>query len=379
MNGKGDARMRFELALSYLNEGDNAQAELWLEKAFAATVSTDFTFFQKRFSEIATSKDSAAQFTKKLVSLLAKELRGDNAIMAVNMLRQLADSGNVSALYEVGYAYYRGYGVEENDEKAFKLFCKAAEASLPKAVDIVADCYRCGIGIEEDEKKATEWETKAFLLYLDAANNGDVEAQYEMARHYEYGCGCEKDQTKTFEWLRKAAENGHPEAMYDVSECYRKGAGIGTDCEKALEWYVKSAVCGDDERLLVILAQEYCKGGKVQGVELEKDYNKAIKYAKLGIDRFDSARSFLCLGKCYYYGRGVEEDEGEAAKLFQKAAEKGEAEAQDLLGDCYKIGRGVDKDLSKAKEWYRKAAAQGNEDSKRSLEELENEDSSGGW
>lgn len=46
-------------------------------------------------------------------------------------------------------------------------------------------------------------------------------------------------------------------------------------------------------------------------------------------------------------------------KLFQQAAEAGDANAQYYLGECYEKGIDVKKNRQKAKEWYRKAAAQG--------------------
>lgn len=49
----------------------------------------------------------------------------------------------------------------------------------------------------------------------------------------------------------------------------------------------------------------------------------------------------------------------EAARIFQKVANQGNADAQNLLGICYKGGLGVAKDINKAEYWFRKAAEQG--------------------
>ena len=46
-------------------------------------------------------------------------------------------------------------------------------------------------------------------------------------------------------------------------------------------------------------------------------------------------------------------------KRFRKAAEKGDAEAQNNLGKCYAVGEGVPQDFVQALKWYRKAAEQG--------------------
>ena len=63
-------------------------------------------------------------------------------------------------------------------------------------------------------------------------------------------------------------------------------------------------------------------------------------------------------------------DLSEAVKWFRKAAEQGDASAQEGLGDCYRNGLGVPRDLSEAVKWYRKAARQGDEDAQTVLKEL---------
>ena len=60
-------------------------------------------------------------------------------------------------------------------------------------------------------------------------------------------------------------------------------------------------------------------------------------------------------------GHGVEKNETEALKWYQKAAEGGNHYAQANMGVFYQTGNcGVTKDLAKAVEWYDKAAKQGN-------------------
>ena len=60
------------------------------------------------------------------------------------------------------------------------------------------------------------------------------------------------------------------------------------------------------------------------------------------------------------FGQGVEKNETEALKWYQKAAEAGNAYAQASMGVFCQTGHcGVTKDFAKAAEWYRKAAEQG--------------------
>src|ERR1022692_1369702 len=68
------------------------------------------------------------------------------------------------------------------------------------------------------------------------------------------------------------------------------------------------------------------------------------------------------LGLAYENGQGVPKDEAQAVSWFRKAAEQGNADAQERLGEMYSYGQGgLAKDEAQAVSWYRKAAEQGNE------------------
>lgn len=77
------------------------------------------------------------------------------------------------------------------------------------------------------------------------------------------------------------------------------------------------------------------------------------------------------LGKCYYYGNGVETNYAEAAKWYRKAAEQGNADAQAALGNCYRDGIGVAKDENEAVKCLNKAIAQGHAGAREILEKID--------
>ena len=54
-------------------------------------------------------------------------------------------------------------------------------------------------------------------------------------------------------------------------------------------------------------------------------------------------------------------DWGKAAELYQKAADQGNAAAQNNLGYLYENGDGVPTDFAKAEQLYQKAADRGNQ------------------
>ncbi len=71
------------------------------------------------------------------------------------------------------------------------------------------------------------------------------------------------------------------------------------------------------------------------------------------------ARAQAVLGLIYYHGRGVKQDDTEAAKWFHLAADQDEPRAQFNLGVMHAEGQGVPQDYVEAIKWYRLAAEQG--------------------
>ncbi len=76
------------------------------------------------------------------------------------------------------------------------------------------------------------------------------------------------------------------------------------------------------------------------------------------------------LGECYSNGQGVEQDYGQAAQWYRKAADQGNAAAQAALGELYEVGQGVQRNAAEAAKWYRRAAEQGNARGQYSLAQL---------
>ena len=76
------------------------------------------------------------------------------------------------------------------------------------------------------------------------------------------------------------------------------------------------------------------------------------------------------LGRRYYVGEGVPQDDGEAVRWTRLAAEQGHAPAQYSLGLLYFRGRGVAGDDSAAARWYRAAAEQGHPPAQAALSSL---------
>lgn len=76
------------------------------------------------------------------------------------------------------------------------------------------------------------------------------------------------------------------------------------------------------------------------------------------------------LGALYDHGLGVTEDNTEAARWYEMAAQQGLPLAMRNLGNQYATGHGVPFDLEAAKQWYERAAAAGDQQSAALLNHL---------
>ena len=65
------------------------------------------------------------------------------------------------------------------------------------------------------------------------------------------------------------------------------------------------------------------------------------------------------LGKCCFYGIGMNRNYPQAARWFRLAAEQNHAKAQTALGMMYVQGLGLQRNYPMALKWFRKAAGQG--------------------
>jgi len=72
-------------------------------------------------------------------------------------------------------------------------------------------------------------------MLQQSANEGDAEAQYELADCYFHGNGVEKDEEKAFQLYEDAAKQGLIRAQCALGLCYFRGHGVEKNEKKAFE------------------------------------------------------------------------------------------------------------------------------------------------
>lgn len=124
-----------------------------------------------------------------------------------------AESGDVTAMYELGHAYNRGKGTDKDLEKAAYWYEKAVAGNNAKAQYDLGMMYAAGAGVSNDFNRAGQ-------LLEAAAKQGHARAQADYAMLL-YGLGPPemKDPIEAYAWLT-------------VIEKYAPGSQFKTSLEK---------------------------------------------------------------------------------------------------------------------------------------------------
>ncbi|MEO1200527.1 MAG: peptidoglycan-binding protein [Pseudomonadota bacterium] len=154
----------------------------------------------------------------------------------------------------------------------------------------------------------------------EAAEAGDVEAQFEVATRFMDGRGVTQDFAKAVAWYQAAAAQEFPPAQHRLASMYERGRGIERDPGMALLWYTRAADAGNRNAMHNLAVMN------AQGALGEPDYPSALHWFVEAADRGlrDSQFNVAIL---YARGLGIERDLVEAYKWLAIAAATGDTEA----------------------------------------------------
>ena len=141
-------------------------------------------------------------------------------------LMQKAKSGDVEAIYQLGYSYENGLGVQADKKKAIAFYKKAAQLGSDDAklslelIDLDDDLQRAKslsnkVVINKKIRGLTTVLTKSDLkAIIKDAKKGDKEALFALAVMYENGVSpLKQDDKKALLLFRKAAKAGSKKAL----------------------------------------------------------------------------------------------------------------------------------------------------------------------
>ncbi|MDO8605148.1 MAG: caspase family protein [Phaeospirillum sp.] len=243
----------------------------------------------------------------KAIALAVMVAIGVPTLAAAGQPPTLEDFLTPEEQFSNGLNYAIGKEVPKDEEKAARLFRKAAESGLAHAQHNLGVMYENGRGVPQDYAEAVKW-------YRKAADQGYATAQFNLGGMSYNGQGVPQDYAEAVRCYRKAADQGNAEAQYNLGIMYQSGQGVPQDYAEAVKWYRKAADQG----------------------------NAGAQYN---------------LGVMYKNGRGVPQDYAEAVKWYRKAADQGDAHAQARLAASYGAGLGVPQDFTWAYRWISLAAS----------------------
>jgi TPR repeat protein len=189
---------------------------------------------------------------------------------------------------------------------------------------------------------------RAFAVMLEAAEQGDSEAQFRVGVAYRRGRGVGSVALSVL-WLQRAVGQGHVFAGSQLGELYLLGRGLDRSPERA-EPLIRRAADDGYRRAQNTLGFMYEYGA---GVPI--DYSAAVQWYRRSAEQGDMNGRYN-LGRLYYDGLGVTRNRSEAFRWLAQAAEQGQKHALQKVVVMLRDGEGTPKDLLRAYSYCEAAA-----------------------
>lgn len=168
----------------------------------------------------------------------------------------------------------------------------------------------------------------------DAAQDGNMRAQFEIGAILTEGHVVEQDLAAAAAWYERSASQGFAPAQYRLGNLYENGQGVEKDLELARLWYQRAAEAGN-RMSMHNLASLYA-GGALD----EQNFGAAARWFEEAAARGLTDSQFN-LGMLYARGLGVEQSFENSYIWFSLAAESGDADAETARDD---VARSLDAD-----------------------------------
>ena len=303
-----------------------------------------------------------------------RELNEEEAPVAVEEIKKIAEKGNPKAETFLAYLYFDGKYIEQDYQKSYDLICDAESKGYVMASAYKAMFYVQGIIVNQDLDEAErliepaldippamymkgmiylsrDQEEEAVKWFKKAADNGDDNGLiYLGIAHLQGTGGVPLDPVKAFECFNKSAALGNAEAENMLGVCYQNGQGTEQDEEQALYWYQEAAK-HNDPNAQNNLANCYKNGM----LGLEVDLERAFEFYKKAAEQ-DNVDAMFEVAE-YYDANYLTAQK--SVEWYQKAADAGHGDAMFELAQKYENGWNVKQDSAKAQEYYSKAVEAG--------------------
>ena len=296
---------------------------------------------------IPAAEEGEIQSMCRLFEYYSEEVKDEEAAdywkrTAVIALDDAAPEGNPVAMRLKSLGLSNGDLYEKDENLAFDLMQEAADLGDILAQYFLGQYYCHGTGVPIDRERA-------FNIFSEMANRGLAMAERCIGCCYRRGLYVPRNYQQSFEWYMKAAKRRHWQACFYIGYYYERGLYVAQSLKTANEWYLIAAEEGDKD------AQRKLGENYFYGSGIEKSLSEAKKWSVKAAEQGDTGAYFRAAYLCAQLIDGVTEYD-KAVKWYSALAEKGHAASCNNLGILYEYGHGVSIDKEKAAELYLKAA-----------------------
>ncbi|MEG8946269.1 tetratricopeptide repeat protein [Rosettibacter firmus] len=224
-----------------------------------------------------------------------------------------AENGSPEAIYVIGLCYEKGFMFEKNLIKASTNYLHAYRLGSYKAGErlfkMIAD-ENFGNVLKEN------------------VNRKNTDAMYVTAGLAALGLLNLISDQEALELLKNAALQNHLLSIIELGLCYSSGSLVKKDLKKAIEyWEIARRLSSKEALIRIAFAQ-------IVDTTFRNNVEEQINILKNAAEE-GSVLAETYLGYCYEKGIGVKEEKGIAAKLYRRAAQRGNQTAFNSLKKMY--------------------------------------------
>lgn len=212
--------------------------------------------------------------------------------------------------HDLGHFY-----VNEDNECAIEWFEKAANAGHAPSMWMLVGVFEA----EEDWDAALHWQIRA-------AKAGHVRAQDSLKFQHDRE-DLDISNAQVFEWYVWSAEHGHLWAQLFLADTYSdKHSWLGLNSDRAVHWYTQAANQGDTHAQLQLgkMFWDY----RLDNSGIEADDERARYWLEKAAEHGDPESQYELGWFLYERAEPSGEDEEDAVRLIQSAADQGHGPAQ---------------------------------------------------
>lgn len=166
--------------------------------------------------------ESNVDFKSDNIGKCSSDLKKKNYELARKSCLAEAEDGNDSAVQNITFLYWKGYGGLVDDKEAFKWCLVGAKSNIPVLMNLLGHFYQIGFGTKINFEKAVKW-------FGTAASNGWMDGFYNAGLIYEK----QKKYKSASQMYIQGYNQDEYHSLMRLAVLHVNGQGVEKDIEKA--------------------------------------------------------------------------------------------------------------------------------------------------